>query len=95
MATTTRYYTPDRVMSNAVQTFYLTFPFGARREIGVDLLHMGSRWIEIKTRSRARAREIAEAKFGHEGWQLNGEDGFPETRRRFYPDGCCLIIPDL
>lgn len=63
----TKYYTPT---TNAMQTFYLTFPFGARREIGVDLLHLGTRWIEIKARSRARAREIAAAKFGHEGWQL-------------------------
>ena len=82
----------SRIEDNAQKTFYLTFPFGTRREIGVDILNMGMRWVEIKARSRDRALELAATRFGLTGWQLNGEDGFPETRRQFYPDGCCLVL---
>lgn len=93
MPTTTKYR--SQIEDSTRKTYYLTFPFGTRREIGVDILNMGTRWVEITARSRAKALELAAARFGHEGWQLNGADGFPETRRQFYPDGCCLIIPDL
>lgn len=88
----TRYYTPDRIASNAMQTFYMTFPFGSRHIIGDELVPMWDRWVEVRARSKPVAYKLAAVRFGMEGWQMNGEDGFPPDRRAFYPQGCCLIL---
>lgn len=94
MAAIPKYYTPDLAEARALKTFYVTFEFGARHVIGADLLPMWRRWVEVKARSRSAALSMATSRFGREGWQLNGEDGFTPARRQFYPDGCCLILID-
>ena len=84
----------SQIEDNTRKTYYLTFPFGTRKEIGVDVVHMGTRWVEVKARSRSRAIELAAERFPERDWQLSGEDGFTPDRREFYPQGCCLIITD-
>ena len=78
-----------------MKTFYLTFPFGARREIGGDLVDMWTRWVEVRTRSRAHALEVSARQFGLEGYQLHTEEAFTPDRRKHYPGGCCLILGEL
>lgn len=76
----------------SIQTYYVTFPFGTRCKIGVDALNMSSRWVEVKAMSRAGAIRTVSVRFGHTGWQLYSEDQFTQDRRKFYPDGCRLVL---
>jgi hypothetical protein len=78
----------------ALQTFFITFPFGTRHEIGMDRVPMWNRWVEVRASTRAQANGLAAERFG-DNYQINGEDGFPESRRRFYPHGCCLVLHDF
>lgn len=56
-----------------MQTYYATFPFGTRHMIGVDMLNMSSRWVEVRAMSRDEALSIVSERFGDTGWQLHFE----------------------
>lgn len=75
-----------------METYYATFPFGTRHMIGVDMLNMSSRWVEVRAMSRDEALSIVSERFGDTGWQLQIEDQFTQDWRKFYPDGCCLVM---
>ena len=75
-----------------MQTYYATFLFGTRHMIGVDMLNMSTRWVEVRAMSRDEALSIVSERFGDTGWQLHSEDQFTQDRRKFYPDGCCLVM---
>jgi hypothetical protein len=76
----------------SIQTWYITFSFRNRQIIGVDTMDMSGRWVEIKARTRSQALHRAMQRFGYVGWQLHSEEAFTPDRRRFYPDGCCLVL---
>lgn len=76
----------------SIQTWYVTFNFGTHRIIGLDRLNMNSRWVEVKARTRIEAHGRTTERFGLSGWQLHSEEAFTPDRRKFYPDGCCLIL---
>lgn len=75
-----------------METYYATFPFGTRRMIGVDMLNMSTRWVEVRAMRRDEALSIVSKRFGDTGWQLHSEDQFTQDRRKFYPKGCVLVL---
>lgn len=77
----------------SIQTWYVTFDFGTRKHIGAEKnLNMSSRWIEVKARQRHEASQTVALRFGYSGWQLHSEEAFTPDRRKFCPDGCCLVL---
>lgn len=83
------------IIRPTIQTYYVTFPFGARHMIGVDMLNMSSRWVEVRAMSREEALSTVSERFGNTGWQLYSEDQFTQDRREFYPDGACLAMHQI
>ena len=72
--------------------WYVTFPFGTRLEIGVDLLNMSERFVIVRARTYAEAMETIRNRFGDVGAHIHTEEQFPDTRRSFYPLGECLTL---
>lgn len=81
-----------RTQTNTAQRFYITFSFGIRHTVGVDLLPMWQGWVEIVARGRGEALMRANQRFGYAGWQLHTKEAFTTDRRKFYPDGCKLVL---
>lgn len=79
-------------VDNSMKTFYVTFPFGVKHTIGVGATTMHDKWVEIRARSRPKARSLALGRFGMVNWQLHSEESFTQDRRKFYPAGCCLVL---
>jgi hypothetical protein len=75
-----------------MRDWYVTFPFGTRLEIGVDLLNMSERFVVVRARTYAEAMETIRKRFGDVGAQILTEEQFPEGRRAFYPLGECLTL---
>lgn len=73
-------------------TFYLTFKFGTRVTIGVDLINVSRKWVEVRSGSRREALQKSTERFGPDGWQLHSDEAFTPARRKHYPEGCCLIL---
>lgn len=76
----------------SLQTWYVTFAFGIRHKIGVDLLDMKHRWVEVRAWTRKQALDLAQGRFGDTGWTLHSEEAFTKDRRGWYPKGCCLVL---
>lgn len=81
-----------RTQTSTAQRFYITFSFGIRNNVGPDRLPMWQGWVEIVAQSRSSALSRAFQRFGYTGWQLYSEDQFTQDRRKFYPDGCRLVL---
>jgi hypothetical protein len=75
-----------------MKDWYVTFPFGTRLEIGVDLLNMSERFVIVRARTYAEAMETIRNRFGDANPHIHTEEQFPDTRRAFYPLGECLTL---
>lgn len=78
-----------------LQTWYITFPFGTRHVIGLDLVDMSDRWAEVRAYTRQQALDRAFERFGDTGWRLYSDEAFTPKSRSWYPKGCCLVLTHL
>jgi len=75
-----------------MKDWYVTFPFGTRLEIGVDLLNMSERFVVVRARTYTEALETIRGRFGDVNPHIHTDEQFPEGRRAFYPLGECLML---